>query len=198
MHYIMTGAANKGVMTKEELQRFMSKVHKTKMCWIWKAATDTKGYGVFSFRGKQVQAHKLSYKHFIGEIPSGLKLAITCLNKLCVKPGHQKPLSMHEILRLSGIIGRTHCRRGHPFTPENTKRDSHGHRVCLKCYWVKKKIKWRNKELFCKKGHPFAPDNFYTEAHINSKGEKKLWRRCKKCKQEYQLKWYYDRKSPRP
>ena len=33
---------------------------------------------------------------------------------------------------------KTHCKRGHEFTAENTRRDINGHRQCRKCDWIRK------------------------------------------------------------
>jgi hypothetical protein len=37
-------------------------------CWIWTAATDKKGYGLFRLNGKIQRAHILSYSSEYGDI----------------------------------------------------------------------------------------------------------------------------------
>lgn len=68
--------------------RFEDKVLKTDGCWIWKAATRTTGYGVFSYKGKPVTASRVSYILYKGEITDGLHVLHTCDNRLCVNPDH--------------------------------------------------------------------------------------------------------------
>lgn len=57
-------------------------------CWLWTGATHRKGYGLFSFRGKKVLAHRAAMALF-GEEPSldGLVLH-SCDNPQCVNPMH--------------------------------------------------------------------------------------------------------------
>lgn len=42
-----------------------------------------------------------------------------------------------------GAIRPTHCKRGHEFTPENTRTDRRGHRVCRACMRMLQK-RWRD------------------------------------------------------
>lgn len=36
--------------------------------------------------------------------------------------------------------GKTHCSKGHPFTPENTRYDRDGHRICRECGRIRGRI----------------------------------------------------------
>jgi hypothetical protein len=64
----------------------------------------------------------------VGPIPDGLVLDHLCRNKLCVNPKHLEPVTNQEnILRgLTPLVGgyynmaKTHCPKGHEYSPENT------------------------------------------------------------------------------
>lgn len=92
----------------------------THLCWPWSGATKN-GYG--TFRG--FRAHRIAYTLKRGAIPDGLTLDHTCRNILCCNPNHLDPVeSRVNILRGEGVMARharkTHCPRGHEYTPENT------------------------------------------------------------------------------
>lgn len=57
-------------------------------CWEWTGRGNGKGYGLFSARGRQLQAHRLSYTLFVGDIPAGMHILHSCDNPLCVNPKH--------------------------------------------------------------------------------------------------------------
>lgn len=71
-----------------EQERFMSKIIKTKTCWIWKASFREGGYGQFRFRGTTARANRVSYILFVGDIPKGKFVLHTCDNTKCVNPEH--------------------------------------------------------------------------------------------------------------
>jgi len=53
-------------------------------CWLWLGFTDKKGYG--RFRSKQ--AHRASYREYVGEIPTGLHVLHKCDVRGCINPSH--------------------------------------------------------------------------------------------------------------
>lgn len=57
-------------------------------CWNWAGKPAQDGYGKAKRLGKTIRAHRLSYNHFIGEIPEGLFVCHKCDNPLCVNPDH--------------------------------------------------------------------------------------------------------------
>ncbi len=98
---------------------------------------DREGYGQFYLNGRQCKAHRVSYELFRKNIPDGLVIDHLCNNPSCVNPWHLKPVTSKEnILRgvsFSAINARkTHCKRGHEFTKENTYIYARGKscRVC--------------------------------------------------------------------
>lgn len=96
-------------------------------CWEWTGRKQTAGYGQTFVGGRGVVVHRLAYEHLVGPIPDGLVLDHLCRNRTCVNPAHLEPVSNKDnILRGVGPSAinarKTHCRRGHEFTPENTYR----------------------------------------------------------------------------
>lgn len=77
-------------MTRPPEERFWEKVEKTDDCWLWTAATNKGGYGVFGIEGKRtILAHRFSWQSVNGPIPSALQIdhRRTC-PKNCVRPDH--------------------------------------------------------------------------------------------------------------
>ena len=109
-------------------------------CWVWDRWKCHQGYGRASIGGgstKTVVAHRVAYEVFVGPIPEGLTLDHLCRNRACVNPYHMDPVTHRvNILRGEGACARnarkTHCKRGHEFTPENTYWSARG-RGCLTC-----------------------------------------------------------------
>jgi hypothetical protein len=133
-------------VTPATLERFLTKFEVCEDgCWQWSASLNTGGYGhIYCDEQKGVRvAHRLAYAHFVGPIPDGLELHHVCRNRRCVNPVHLRAVTRTEHVRLEGNnpnAAKTHCKRGHEFTPENTrlKRNDRGgrvwtERVCRAC-----------------------------------------------------------------
>ncbi len=111
-------------------------------CWEW-AGTRFRGYGMIGVRGlENRRAHRVSYETFVGPIPDGLTIDHLCRNRGCVNPAHLEPVT-NKVNVLRGVgptavnARKTHCCRGHEFTPENTLLSS-GRRYCRACIKVRK------------------------------------------------------------
>lgn len=129
-------------------QRFWAKVDKTGPlpkwapflgpCWLWTGAvTGGGGYGHFRRDGVSSVAHRTTYELLVGPIPVGLELDHLCRVRRCVNPAHLEPVTHLENVR-RGLGGqqprRSHCIRGHEFTPDNTYvKPSTGKRSCRAC-----------------------------------------------------------------
>lgn len=123
--------------------RFWSKVVKTDACWLWSAGKSKSGYGMIwvasgSGGGAMQYAHRVSWELQRGAIPDGMHIDHrVCRDKACVNPDHLVVCTLLEnIMQPDGapakLKSQTHCKRGHPFTPENTIFYNNG-RKCRAC-----------------------------------------------------------------
>lgn len=136
---------------KSVLDRFWEKVdvRGPDECWPWLGAT-AKGYGRFSAR----PGHVMSAPQFAWELahaepfPEGMDAAHSCNNRLCCNEAHIEAQTRQQNIKYAGDLGRlagrkyfnstkTHCVRGHKFTPGNTLYDR-GRRVCRKCRAIRR------------------------------------------------------------
>ena len=111
-------------------------------CWLWLGAKNSSGYGqakALAVSSTRV-AHRISWELRHGPIPAGLVIDHLCRNRACVNPLHLRVCTTRENVMAPGSLSKpalnavlTHCRYGHPFTPENT-RVKKGERVCRQCY----------------------------------------------------------------
>jgi hypothetical protein len=80
---------------EERIAAFWAKVNKESghwwngiQCWFWIAGGTKAGYGTFSYGGRQIGAHCVSYILANGPIPDGLFVLHRCDNPACVNPDH--------------------------------------------------------------------------------------------------------------
>lgn len=74
----------------ENIEGFFDKIipEPNSGCWLWTASTKPNGYAQFVNNGKQRLAHRLSFEHFVEEIPEGKHVCHKCDVKCCVNPEH--------------------------------------------------------------------------------------------------------------
>lgn len=108
------------------LERFLAKIEDysdANRCWNWTGAKNPKGYGWFKFRGKGWCSHNWAYWLAYGNLTPNLQRDHLCRNPSCANP-----LDLEEVDRPTNILrgeifnrSKTHCKRGHEFTEENTR-----------------------------------------------------------------------------
>lgn len=137
----MKWASAKAQGRKSLAERLWEKAHKQHGCWPWQGVRSEKGYGrLYDPRQKRmVMAHRLAYELTKGPIPDGLTIDHLCRNRACVNPDHLEAVTMNVNLKRGNAAStinsrKTHCYRGHEFTPENTNVRGDGARRCRTCY----------------------------------------------------------------
>lgn len=120
--------------------KFIEEIEKSKNgCWNWRGSLNEKGYGQIWDGIKNVRAHRWSYEYFREPIADGLVVDHMCRNRACVNPWHLRTVSpkvnaLENSFGQSAINSRkTHCKRGHEFTQENTIFYKNGVRTCKEC-----------------------------------------------------------------
>lgn len=142
-------------------------------CYIWTSTTDAAGYGKFNNK----RAHRIMFEVFNEKIPNGMLIDHLCNVRNCINPDHLKLSTPKE----NGSRERanhwnskkTHCKRGHEYTPENTKVKirKYGHdgwvlRVCQECLKI-----WReNQKLGLSKKRQRVDIRFLEKVKPNENG----------------------------
>lgn len=77
-------------MNSIEERRFWSKVDKSDEdgCWVWTAAKNAHGYGLFRWQEKSSLATRVLWEHTFGPISDGLYVCHHCDNPSCVRLDH--------------------------------------------------------------------------------------------------------------
>lgn len=124
------------------VDRFAEKVALTENgCLEWIAGINGPGYGTFAAGGgRTVMAHRWSYEHHVGPIPSGHDIDHLCRNRKCVHPDHLEPVTTSEnLFRAVGMgqanASKTHCPAGHPYSDDNVyvSPNRPSNRLCRTC-----------------------------------------------------------------
>lgn len=119
---------------------FWTFVNKTNTCWLWVGKVGNHGYGNFWQHGIHTLAHRYSFMDLGGVIPEGSILHHKCSNTLCVNPDHLEITTREghsDSCTAPGMPwntkqNKTHCPRGHEYTPNNTYT-SHNRKTCKIC-----------------------------------------------------------------
>lgn len=114
-------------------------------CWLWLGYVDRAGYGQVRDGRVARSAHVVVYERIVGRHDSE-DLDHRCRVRCCVNPAHLEPVTHRENMRRgSGFAGinarKTHCLRGHAFTPENTRSRDNGNRSCRACESVRRQFR---------------------------------------------------------
>jgi len=170
-------------------------------CWSWKGHVSDKGYGRFGTWNpppgvKRLRyAHRFAYEDSIGPIPEGLTIDHLCRTRDCVNPLHMEPATFVDNAMAGNCVGvlnrmKTHCPKGHEYTPENTKRvpSNPGSRYCKACHREEGNKKGgiaSANRTHCPAGHEYSAENTWTRPSRPNGRECRLCRRRLKAA-EYQ------------
>lgn len=127
-------------------------IDETTGCWLWQGARINNGHGSLRINNQHLMPHRLSAMLYHGlDINNAFINAnhiIECPNKHCWNPEHiyvgNQFDNMQDNLKMGiGIAAkrkaRSHCNRGHEYTPENTYITVKNVRMCRACRNLKVK-----------------------------------------------------------
>lgn len=132
---------------KPAIERFLSKISVSENgCWEWTGGKSKDGYGIITINKKYILTHRFIYEYFCGVLCPDLQINHKCKNTCCCNPLHLEQVTPQEnvdysrteyLVAMKKIIPwnkkKTHCKRGHEFTPENTYKQTKGGRMCKTC-----------------------------------------------------------------
>lgn len=174
-------------LTETQLTRFVASIiQQSDGCWVWGGRLTTGGYPTMHFgaRPQKRLAHRVSYEHFVGEVPTDLDLDHLCRNRACVNPCHLEPVTRLENVR-RGLMGvlitpevRERCaapKRGkpRPWTSEWQAALKESHQ------------RLSREQTHCKNGHLYEPST--TLLHNG-------WRSCRLCRQEADRRYHQNKR----
>jgi hypothetical protein len=96
-------------------------------CWLWTGQPGDNGYGRVKLNGISTRTHRWAYMLAKGAIPTSGHICHTCDIRMCVNPNHLFLGTALENMRDMVAKERnwhskiTHCKYGHPYTPENVQ-----------------------------------------------------------------------------
>jgi len=113
-------------------------------CLVWMGHCNHEGYGQIYWNGTMDYVHRIVFESINGEIPPGAHLDHLCRVRCCANAHHLEAVTRKEnILRGESPFAinarKSHCKRGHLFSDDNTYIKPDGCRECVFCRALRKK-----------------------------------------------------------
>ncbi len=102
----------------EVRERFLKHVNKTESCWLWTGYIRPIGYASFRIGAKKLEAHRVAYQLFIGDIPIGTEIDHLCRVRNCVNPTHLEATTHKVNMERAEFKSKIfHKDKDHEYTP---------------------------------------------------------------------------------
>lgn len=142
-------------MDQKKIEQMLSNTKRDyKGCLVWQKSVKNRcGYAHASYKGKNITGHRLMWQLVNGKIPEDKMVLHHCGNGRCINIHHLYLGTPKDNMRdrtrhgANPFANRSHCPRGHEYTPENTRTA----RYCKTCEAL------RSRRLREKKFHAIKP-----------------------------------------
>lgn len=158
IHYLPTAKIAQ-IFTRIHINH--DRLHNGHPCWEWTGGLHPNGYGAINYKGRTSTVHRVLYAWLVGPVPKkGLRpsrnLDHLCRNRRCANPLHLELVSHAENVRRGQSLPaenaqKTHCKRGHPFSPTNTRystRRGRTLRSCKRCDLDRKRLHYATNTVY--------------------------------------------------
>lgn len=141
-------------------------------CWVWTGPKSSKGYPMQEHRSLPKAGHRTAFILLRGvTLTSEQFVCHTCDERACWNPAHLFIGDARANNNDCASKGRhhntvkTHCPKGHEFTPENTYTTPQGLRRCRACSRDRGRDTWRNRT-------PEARERIYAQRRARRSAQK--------------------------